>query len=219
MVSLRRPIYVWTKLILIKKKNWTKTNCLIIESDELRRLVHSRKILLADKFYHPLLWTLSSSSAINMFWKGSFQEFGAYLYCHGQQDNCTRLRNRGYSFCVHTYLHCKYSAQPEPVLFNSYQSTSKKKQIIWNPIKRKTTEKIQEKYEQIRIKNMTSNLALAAAMFTKSQRVDSNPLTFSLDNLSWSPRHISRVRLPEIHPYPSTGIGVSICLRTPAIHN
>ena len=144
-----------------------------------------------------------------MFWKGSFQEFGAYLYCHGQRDNCARLRNRGYGFCVHTYLHCKYSAQPEPVLFKFYQSTLKKKQVILNPFKRKTTEKIQEKYEQIRIKNMTANLDSAAAMFTKSQRVDSNPFTFCPGNLSWSPRHISRVLLPVIHPYPSTGIGVS----------
>ena len=31
---------------------------------------------------------------------------------------------------------------------------------------------------------MTTNLALAAAMFTKSQRVDSNPFTFSPGNLS-----------------------------------
>ena len=36
-----------------------------------------------------------------------------------------------------------------------------------NPVQRKTTEQIQEKYEQIRLENETTNLALAAAMFTK----------------------------------------------------
>lgn len=43
----------------------------------------------------------------------------------------------------------------------------KKEQNIWNPVQRKTTEQIEEKYEQIRLENETTNLALAAAMFIK----------------------------------------------------
>lgn len=48
-----------------------------------------------------------------------------------------------------------------------FLSLIKKEQNIWNPVQRKTTEQIQEKYEQIRLENETTNLALAAAMFTK----------------------------------------------------
>ena len=48
-----------------------------------------------------------------------------------------------------------------------FLSLMKKEQNIWNPVQRKTTEQIQEKYEQIRLENETTNLALAAAMFTK----------------------------------------------------
>lgn len=48
-----------------------------------------------------------------------------------------------------------------------FLSLIKKEQNIWNPVQRKSTEQIQEKYEQIRLKNETTNLALAAAMFTK----------------------------------------------------
>lgn len=48
-----------------------------------------------------------------------------------------------------------------------FLSLIKKEQNIWNPAQRKSTEQIQEKYEQIRLKNETTNLALAAAMFTK----------------------------------------------------
>ena len=48
-----------------------------------------------------------------------------------------------------------------------FLSLIKKEQNIWNPVQRKTTEQIQEKYEQIRLENETTNLAVAAAMFTK----------------------------------------------------
>ena len=48
-----------------------------------------------------------------------------------------------------------------------FSSLIKKEQNIWNPVQRKTTEQIQENYEQIRLENETTNLALAAAMFTK----------------------------------------------------
>lgn len=48
-----------------------------------------------------------------------------------------------------------------------FLSLIKKEQNIWNPVRRKTTEQIQEKYEQIRLENETTNLAVAAAMFTK----------------------------------------------------
>ena len=48
-----------------------------------------------------------------------------------------------------------------------FLSLIKKEQNIWNPVQRKTTEQIQENYEQIRLENETTNLALAAAMFTK----------------------------------------------------
>ena len=48
-----------------------------------------------------------------------------------------------------------------------FSSLIKKEQNIWNPVQRKTTEQIEEKYEQIRLENETTNLALAAAMFTK----------------------------------------------------
>ena len=48
-----------------------------------------------------------------------------------------------------------------------FLSLIKKEQNIWNPVQRKTTEQIQEKYEQIRLENEATNLALAAAMFTK----------------------------------------------------
>ena len=48
-----------------------------------------------------------------------------------------------------------------------FSSLIKKEQNVWNPVQRKTTEQIQENYEQIRLENETTNLALAAAMFTK----------------------------------------------------
>ena len=48
-----------------------------------------------------------------------------------------------------------------------FLSLIKKEQNIWKPVQRKTTEQIQEKYEQIRLENETTNLAVAAAMFTK----------------------------------------------------
>ena len=48
-----------------------------------------------------------------------------------------------------------------------FSSLIKKEQNIWNPVQRKTTEQIEEKYEQIRLENETTNLALASAMFIK----------------------------------------------------